>query len=99
RVLYVTGVQTCALPISRPASVSDRRTKPDPESRQMGRAGRARRVSSLWVDRAARFRRPLGRFARQYRGGLGLDRPGRIRLSPVEIGRASCRERVWLWVG
>src|SRR5688572_31404506 len=92
RDLTVTGVQTCALPISRGGPPAAR---PLP-----GRSPRVRR-------RAARGTWPPPRTARSARGGRpcsGRDPPsarrGRGRRSRGggarcrEIGRASCRERV-----
>src|SRR5204862_2247989 len=88
RDLYVTGVQTCALPICR--------TSPDPPLNRRVRAslGNTRRFSGGSGD----VRRLLLRPRRSDRalGGLcvraprrGLGRPG------AQIGRASCRERGW----
>src|SRR5690349_24229787 len=60
RDLYVTGVQTCALPIS--SSFRPQRTLP----------------SALAYSIASRIAAKTS--------------------SPIEIGRASCRERVWISV-
>src|SRR5205823_9591430 len=77
----VTGVQTCALPISRGAA-----------SARDGRAVGAR-TGAGDEEPAAR----LGAHAPR-RGGRARRFPGRAR-SGREIGRASCRERVWISVG
>src|SRR5438874_13808785 len=68
RSLYVTGVQTCALPISRR----------DPQQRRDGDV--LRRDLAVVED--------LDAVLAGVGGRPGLD----------EIGRASCRERVWIRV-
>src|SRR5204862_2672151 len=86
RDLYVTGVQTCALPIS-----------------QLAEFTLARRAPSYRIEAAAgaaaasyAFRDPLE---------LGRGVPARqlderaFASAGVEIGRASCRERVWSAAG
>src|SRR5438552_13446780 len=67
----VTGVQTCALPISH-------RGKP---------SLRAPSIRSRWIDGALKEGLPRC-------GELGILRL----VGESEIGRASCRERVWSWV-
>src|SRR5436305_13986077 len=67
----VTGVQTCALPIS----------------------AMTRRMTAALVLAGAILTSGCGRISRPPYGGAP-------ELELVkEIGRASCRERVWIWVG
>src|SRR5204862_3095837 len=77
RALYVTGVQTCALPIShrRLRRVAERAAVPAHALHPALRGDAAR---------AVRGRAPDRDHARVHR--------------PGEIGRASCRERGWMWV-
>src|SRR2546422_3256496 len=75
RDVAVTGVQTCALPISRPPSPLRRRLRSAGEGRK-GLGGRAARLRIY----------PLA-------AGRGDPRPYQS-TRRVEIGRASCRERV-----
>src|SRR5690606_39560415 len=93
---HVTGVQTCALPISLflPTSKGDRDNQ--------GRTFRAPALRALcpveavntWLTLTGRTEGPL--FPR-------IDRWGRLSETPMnpgsinkwQIGRASCRERVW----
>src|SRR5690554_7080716 len=91
RDLYVTGVQTCALPIWGVP-----RHPPRPRGRLPG--GQRR-------DHGGRPR--TGREHAGLAGALGRppDRRGRARRAPVgpgwaarEIGRASCSESVYGWV-
>src|SRR5699024_11373646 len=77
----VTGVQTCALPISHAPRPIRRRTSQGQPRCQLRERG------SPSPDQAA-LRRDPGRSGR----GQALQR-----WLP-EIGRASCRERVWMWV-
>src|SRR5206468_10186125 len=96
RDLIVTGVQTCALPIS--ANLDDA-------------ALLIRRDEEADARRRLRGREALHRVGdRAYRGHARralLDEPDgaeviaadRIHFGGAEIGRASCRERVWIWVG
>src|SRR5699024_11886443 len=76
----VTGVQTCALPISRLPGVR----------REEG-AARLQR-SGLPT---ARDRRRTRRCVPGHDGDCPQRKEGRLAL--WEIGRASCRERVWVW--
>src|SRR5436190_5457801 len=80
----VTGVQTCALPISRPAA-------------RCARARGARRRASP----AGRSSRPGSGASRRRRAATcrcpARRRPGSARAGS-QIGRASCRERVWMSV-
>src|SRR3546814_9479606 len=89
RCALVTGVQTCALPISRADDLVDRRTvvartgarNPSPQ----GHASMSTRAQLSRLLRAARLRRVLIVLA----GALPLL---------GEIGRASCRESVCQYV-
>src|SRR5438046_8835625 len=81
----VTGVQTCALPISPKAGGT---SKPRPTADERPRPPRIRRRACRLVERNC----PDDRVRA---GGGGRRRPGRGRLlarGPAEIGRASCRE-------
>src|SRR5204862_6007277 len=95
--LYVTGVQTCALPICPMLHAIG----PGPKLRQVGDLGYARDVAERLPQRVVRhtenqrmvagLERLVGaqRFVAGTRTlGLGAALP--------EIGRASCRERVWI---
>src|SRR5206468_6080081 len=89
RDLIVTGVQTCALPISNSTPRSPRAALPAvaPCSRRVCRGTTAggRRV-------------PAGNAAR---GERGVEFAARVlrRCVVLQIGRASCRGRVWSSVG
>src|SRR5690606_39650086 len=94
---HVTGVQTCALPISRlplraawcsifPTGVRRHECEPPPV---LAYLGRSRRRGFLGIDRPTARDRP--QRERNHRGG----RDGRERTRH-EIGRASRRER---WEG
>src|SRR5690606_40251432 len=91
RAFHVTGVQTCALPISRMVLSSIRR---DAEGRlilgSLG-CGDGRPMSYIryWADRIQRHYFPqLSKVDWQYTW------TGRIAFTPEhKIGRASCRER------
>src|SRR5207249_5020533 len=85
----VTGVQTCALPIS---AAQGRAAQPADVGEMAGRSGASadlpRRRESVLADV----------FRRRHRQDPGeLRRPGRFAgaSGATEIGRASCRERVW----
>src|SRR5688572_31612942 len=82
RDLTVTGVQTCALPISRR----------DPEG--LGR-GSARRPTARRAAPVARARG--GRHAQALPDDAAAPAAPRRRAG-AQIGRASCRERVEIWV-
>src|SRR5207247_5732731 len=81
----VTGVQTCALPIS-----------PGGEDRERGRRGRSRGGSTgrrRSSQRRARGRRtPRRSPATLVRWGVGLAAAGDVVAVGAQIGRASCRE-------
>src|SRR5690606_40772056 len=85
RDFHVTGVQTCALPISRRRGPGAR---PPADERLV--AGVAV-PQDQQRDRRVAFRDLERRQTEHER--LGLRRRGRRRR--LEIGRASCRERVW----
>src|SRR5206468_6045243 len=97
RDLIVTGVQTCALPIC--VTVFEALKAYD----QLKAAGTAIRVIDLYsvapVDAAALVRAGRATGGRlitvedHYAGGGIGD------AVAAEIGRASCRERVWIWGG
>src|SRR5690606_41156786 len=81
RDFHVTGVQTCALPISDwPAFFRDRRLRPQFELAR--RKGRWRRGWDRWAERLLGSLEDL------------LPRTPERSLLHGEIGRASCRERV-----
>src|SRR6266496_6220419 len=79
RALYVTGVQTCALPISAPgaggpAGAGTAAPSPGPQTavlsviaRQWGQLGLGRRIGGLW-------QRSVGRAWQQTIGRLGISR-------------------------
>src|SRR5207247_6855926 len=86
----VTGVQTCALPISRAGGPAESRPRPPcrpPPSPRAGcaaaaRAARARSLRTPWSPSVARgAARAVRRATPRARDALG------------QIGRASCRER------
>src|SRR5688572_32729162 len=81
RDLTVTGVQTCALPISAAAG-GDRAARGGLRVCEVPRA-----CDAALDDALVRGRDP-GRRPDPLHPGPGLRRP------PAEIGRASCRERV-----
>src|SRR5207253_6026802 len=92
---HVTGVQTCALPIWPTLNISVARKATNLSqifrlTPFAGLKGRAYRSNSL---RGALFVPLLHQFKRLGQHGT---RAGAVRF---EIGRASCRERGWLWVG
>src|SRR3546814_17698012 len=80
----VTGVQTCALPISAPG----RPPRPAGAGAAVPGGHRAPRAEAL----AARRRDPRRRHRRGGRGPHAGHRRGR------RIGMASCRDRVWPYV-
>src|SRR5207244_7514181 len=75
----VTGVQTCALPISASSRQPDRLTA----------ATRALIDYTEALTRTGLSRLPTGSWSAS--DHMDDDGSGR----PIEIGRASCRERVW----
>src|SRR5690349_22571051 len=85
RFLYVTGVQTCALPICPPGPNGGcDQVDRDPAQLVIGRGG----VASL-------RRRERAGVSRRQTGTAELLGPGDGAVAGVvQIGRASCRERV-----
>ena len=80
----VTGVQTCALPIS--SELIARITEPDEEER-MPPKSKGPRLSPTEIDLLKRWVAQGGNYARHW----SYEIPTRPAL---QIGRASCRERV-----
>src|SRR5690606_40843485 len=89
RDFHVTGVQTCALPIwrcGRPLAYDGRGRPPEycPDRRWAdGKTCKQMAAAERAAERAAGLEMPLETF-----------RAAGERLVSVEIGRASCRERV-----
>src|SRR5690349_23161839 len=84
RVLYVSGVQTCALPIWKLSAISVRRAS------KRGKYGDG---GGLWLQVYGHGSKSwLFRYMRE-------GKPREMGLGPVQIGRASCRERVLISVG
>src|SRR5206468_8813893 len=97
RVLIVTGVQTCALPISigaEPAAdgAAARFGTSGEVGARGGAAGAAGRITGA-AGGALAARGPVGV------GAPGPADPDAGRITGAEIGRASCRERGEIWVG
>src|SRR5205807_7891228 len=88
----VTGVQTCALPISNPGL--HRRAAP---RRRRAQGGGAPRRSE--GDREAREAERLGVGGEPAGAARGGRRPAARRRDGSKIGRASYRERVEMWGG
>src|SRR3546814_3354731 len=86
----VTGVQTCALPISKPQAggVWDKTTR---GARQYLKTPRLRGLLAVTLAAAAASAMVIVNTPVLVRGALGLDQS-------AEIGRASCRERVCRYV-
>src|SRR5207248_7782320 len=80
----VTGVQTCALPISHAAGAHD--------------VGQGTRIGMAPFQCCALFLPGLVRLVTQIRQIAEVVLAFLVELGG-EIGRASCRERVWLWGG
>src|SRR5205085_9221770 len=91
RDLTVTGVQTCALPIFPRVRLALGRGAEHP-GRLLLRC-RCRDDSGVGTGGLA-----LGRVSTLARGRASAGRRGLL-WSWAKIGRASCRERVWIWVG
>src|SRR5690606_39298988 len=90
RDFHVTGVQTCALPILLALTVAS--------SGATWGSGPASRTATVRASsNASGTINAMGDYLRDDRGGASA-RPGRadgsVPAAP-EIGRASCRERVW----
>src|SRR5207253_3627229 len=88
---HVTGVQTCALPISPCKKVSWRRSEiPAP-----GALGFFRGGLGFFRD----LREAGSVLDRDVREDFAVERDTRGFEAVNQIGRASCRERVWVSVG
>src|SRR3546814_6934035 len=85
RCALVTGVQTCALPISVRIDGGDREVIAAHARRWIEGVGRAGHVLAVDLE----LDDPVG-TAVEHRSQVDGDRG--------EIGRASCRERVWTYV-
>src|SRR5206468_5321217 len=97
--LIVTGVQTCALPISI-STISQVRSQPELAS-ELHPSRRLHQDDSLFE--VAHFVLQLQRPSRAFlQGPLGLmqqlDGFRQLQAPLFQIGRASCRERVYIWV-
>src|SRR5438874_5883847 len=89
RDLYVTGVHTCALPISERVEVVGGVLVLVMELADGSLAGRAAECRS----------RGLPGVPREELLGYLLEAAEALDWMNAEIGRASCRERVWISVG
>src|SRR5690606_41160722 len=85
RGFHVTGVQTCALPICT------RAVNPFPARARPTACGRA--CTKRWVGRPA-LHGPRRAESPAFAATSGSPPPNR-RRGARQIGRASCRERVW----
>src|SRR5205085_6388556 len=93
RDLTVTGVQTCALPISHPRTIAHTVRGFD----DMARLGAQVTIFRLGSDPGlARF---IDQVARRVEGRVVVPDVDGLGAAVVEIGRASCRERGEGWVG
>src|SRR5690606_40279250 len=99
RDFHVTGVQTCALPISSLVTLHNFAKDPK-QVRLRLREGGSERLVNVFVkgdfqpDAQGEFQIPLSGY-----GYLWLREGGADRVLE-QIGRASCRERVWVsWGG
>src|SRR5690606_39547450 len=87
RDFHVTGVQTCALPISSAWKFSSVKVSTSDIFFSCRFA-----VSEIWMQkRAPGFKSPAGAVAAWY---IPFASAARLFYKEVEIGRASCRERV-----
>src|SRR5206468_7540001 len=98
RDLIVTGVQTCALPIfGEPVALSEiyrvLQEVPGVDSVDIDEFQFKDQTAAFLIDRGATAD-PIQRTLRIFSA-----RPNPAPPPPAEIGRASCRERVWSWVG
>src|SRR5438874_11153807 len=87
RDLYVTGVQTCALPISRRSPRPLARALVDEAHGSVAR-------SEFLDDRLEGVRRAGGQLPRSGAAEGGHRADPAAGTPPRQIGRASCRERV-----
>src|SRR3546814_21022249 len=110
RCALVTGVQTCALPISVPVHRRGDAPSIDIVTRQTVERGffvigwdRCTRIDeTLWIEGADRARAGLAiaagiRPQHDLKTVASVDRK-RQSSGEIEIGRASCRDRVWKYV-
>src|SRR5690606_39436376 len=94
RVFHVTGVQTCALPISREAAAIAARIQ-QTEAEIAGHEAQSRligRAQALLRTRLAARQQPVVRLTAALQ--RLSRRPPVLALLRPEIGRAACRERV-----
>src|SRR5690606_40133158 len=97
RDFHVTGVQTCALPISPAVEVRSRRV--GGSTYQVPVEVRPDRSSALcmrWVINAARSRNDKSMASRLARELIDASNN---EGGAIQIGRASCREGGWVKVG
>src|SRR5262249_59434372 len=92
----VTGVQTCALPIFRPAAGSTTAAAAPPTLTAVTQAPQVKNASR--IQQVLQREYPMG----LREAGVG----GHVQMTfsiddkgTVKIGRASCRERGQIWVG
>src|SRR5690606_40081893 len=97
RDFHVTGVQTCALPIylDQPRAAWNQTLDPERavDDRAIARQDSRHFLRQYELDQVRRVvtPRPVGApMTSQPRAGAPL--------ASAEIGRASCRERGWVWV-
>src|SRR5207253_8343677 len=96
---HVTGVQTCALPISRSRFVKQKVVRhrashdmrPSATPAVTGLPNLELPAANALINLAP----PIQCVVKDQRGKSGTDKACR----GDEIGRASCRERVWIWEG
>src|SRR3546814_5763625 len=93
RCALVTGVQTCALPISEQVVISS-----PPGATCTTDADLLTRALGLLVDNAIKYGGIAAVEATQHDGGWTFVVRDSGAGFPVEIGRASCRERVCQYV-
>src|SRR5207247_7822326 len=90
----VTGVQTCALPIWNPRSNFVQATETVCQAASSAETRSGPRQNSNLASQPARCALPARHLA-----NAGADRLLGGRQRGPEIGRASCREGGWVWVG
>src|SRR5690606_40227992 len=99
RDFHVTGVQTCALPISQCTDVCVNKTTPF----LFAKADNPYDMIKLSVEEIADIIRPCGLSPMKSKGIYGLSKilidqyNGEVPAD--KIGRASCRERGKVWLG
>src|SRR5437870_13913256 len=84
---HVTGVQTCALPISRPraACASGRRCPPWYTGESRSRAGTAHRSEERRVGKECRRRRPRDRYKKK-RAAMADSQTVALSATPMKLG-------------